>query len=259
MNVVLRRPERYLVFGEIHGTAEAPAMFAEIACLAASQGPIAVGVEWPVDRQQALDAFMASDGGRAAHKALIESKPPGGLEDGRNSVAYYAMIERLRAMRAKGADLNVAAFIAVNVQSDPSGSQSPYDKGMADTLVAGAGKAKRVLALVGNIHSRRDEVPGGARSPSFLPMAADLPAQETLSFNAHYLEGSAWNCQARAGASGAAATNGDIECGDHPIMASADPGEVGVRVLEERRNHHDGTWMIGRPTGSPPDSAQIRP
>jgi hypothetical protein len=251
IDIVLNRPERYLVFGEIHGTAEAPAMFAEIACSAASRGPVVVGLEWPDKRQQAIDTFMASDGGPAAQAALLASRGPIGLEDGRNSVAVYSMIERLREMKAKGAGIRIVAFVAA-VKGDPSGSQSPYDKGLADTLVAGAGQAKRVLVLVGNLHSRRDDIPANANYPGLRPMAADLPEQETLSFNLRYLEGEAWNCQPRAGA-----TASDTECSDHPMPASADPGEIGIRILPQRHDHHDGTWMIGRPTGSPPAASTL--
>lgn len=53
----------YVIVGEMHGTNEDPAIFTDLVCLAAkSRRAVLVGLEIPVDEQQSIDEFMASDG-----------------------------------------------------------------------------------------------------------------------------------------------------------------------------------------------------
>ena len=59
--VLWRDDVRYVFVGETHGTTEAPAAFADLVCAALEQGPVTVSVEYPVQMQPTLDAFMAAD------------------------------------------------------------------------------------------------------------------------------------------------------------------------------------------------------
>src|SRR5690606_33409123 len=56
----------YLIFGELHGTVEAPAAFAESVCAAVSSGKkVLVGLEFPESNTSALQEYLVSDGNEA--------------------------------------------------------------------------------------------------------------------------------------------------------------------------------------------------
>ncbi len=85
---LLQRPDlRWLIVGELHGTAELPAAFADLVCLAASSGkPVTVGLEFPQSEQARFDAYMSSTGDAAAKAALLQGatwRQP--MRDGRSS------------------------------------------------------------------------------------------------------------------------------------------------------------------------------
>jgi hypothetical protein len=61
-----------LLVGEVHGTVESPAFFAETACAALAGGrAVTVALEIPVAEQARLEAFLASPGGAADRAALL--------------------------------------------------------------------------------------------------------------------------------------------------------------------------------------------
>lgn len=59
---VLHGSHRYVIVGETHGSAQAPAAFAGIICEAARRGPITAAVELPQSMQSHLDVFLGADG-----------------------------------------------------------------------------------------------------------------------------------------------------------------------------------------------------
>ena len=106
------KPEtRFVIVGEIHGTAEAPAAFADLVCLAARERPVAVGVEAGAGFAAKLEAFLASDGGPAARGAFLSdvfwTQP---FKDGRSSQAMLAMFDELRRLKRAGRGIKVFGF-----------------------------------------------------------------------------------------------------------------------------------------------------
>jgi hypothetical protein len=121
------RDKRAFIFGEIHGTAEAPALFADFVCAAAQQGPVLVGLELAEEEQPALDVFLASDGSPQARAALL-ARPHWQSQDGRASRAKLALVERLHALRAAGLPVGALAFVRRTVRTS---IQTPYEQAMA--------------------------------------------------------------------------------------------------------------------------------
>jgi hypothetical protein len=71
---------RFVLVGEMHGTAETPVIFRDLVCAATSnQRPIVVGIERSTREQPAIDAFMAPGNHDAATSALLTEK--GWIED----------------------------------------------------------------------------------------------------------------------------------------------------------------------------------
>ena len=141
---------RYVVFGELHGTAQLPALFADVVCGASRNGAVVVGLEYDRPYQPALDAYLASDGGPGAREALMIGMewPSSGFTDGRTSEAMLALIERLRLLKAAGADLSVVAF---RPPFDPSAhaaeGQTAGERAMAQSW--------RAIAMAGHSICRR--------------------------------------------------------------------------------------------------------
>jgi len=237
MEAILATPgSRYLIVGELHGTAETASLFGDLVCLAVARSPVVVGLEMDESAQPVLDAYMASAGGPEARAALLGH----GFwrsRDGRASLAMVGLVERMRALKATGAPIRLMAFVPIVARA---ATQTPYEQAMAANwrraLVATPGA--RLLVLVGNIHSRT------APFRDFEPAAMHLPHAETVTFAPMALGGTAYNCQ-RDG------------CGPHPVgssgIASAPRGVTPVSAELRAAAPYDFFYSTGGPfTASPP-------
>jgi hypothetical protein len=179
----------FLVVGELHGTAEAPAIFADLVCLAAKKrGKVIVGVEFPVSDQPAIDAFMASNDINGARKELLKSWAWAKSEDGRSSEAMFAMFERLHGYVRSGSVSRVVA-----IQSTKFVDSEDYERRMAQPLLeAQKQDGKLTLVLVGNAHARLVKSNWGGKP--YWPMAYYLPREQTVTLDAVDNGGSSWNC-----------------------------------------------------------------
>src|SRR5271157_1838404 len=123
-----RKPAlRFLIVGEMHGSAEAPAIFADLVCAAlASKRPIVVGVERSTAEQGAIDAFLTGENHEAATRAFLSHKGWHTF-DGRSSRAMLEMLESLRALRVE-----VVAFAAAR----PADTPVQVEQRMAAALMA---------------------------------------------------------------------------------------------------------------------------
>ncbi len=242
--VAENRLTRWLVVGEAHGTAETPAIFADLVCLVASTGrPIVVAVEQSADDQPAIDAYLASDGRDKARAALLAAKMwhyP--MKDGRSSQAHLALFERLRQLKA---DRKIAGVVAFQPGSASIREPTPqaYEQAMAD-IVRRASTAPDILvvALVGNIHASLAKVDFG--TGGYMPMAGLLPQSQTVTLNAVGNGGGMWACMGDA--------TGKPVCGAHEsAMARTEPRGIQLRGAAPPR--YSGTLNLGvRTTASPP-------
>ncbi|MFZ5476464.1 MAG: hypothetical protein ACOZNI_06765 [Myxococcota bacterium] len=216
-------PGQVVVFGEMHGTAEAPRFVLAAACTAMRAGrTVGVAIEWPASLQP-----IAGD-----RAALLESEfLTVERQDGRRSVAMLDLVETVSRWRAAGAPVELL-FV------DPA--DDARDAGMATRTRAWlASHPEGVeIVLVGNVHARRTR--GFRENADYEPLAfrlADL-GPRLVALDQRYGAGFAWNCQ-RDG------------CGPHALgRADAD---LGVRIeWEEAGGTYDGTWWVGTPTASEP-------
>ena len=91
---------RFVILGEMHGSNELPAVFADAVCLTARDRPVVVALEQTSADQPAIDAFMASDGGAEARRTFLGAQMWNApMKDGRSSEAYFRLFETLRQMR----------------------------------------------------------------------------------------------------------------------------------------------------------------
>lgn len=235
---LLALERRYIVVGELHGTTEVPAAFAQLVCAAAEQGPATVALELPAAMQPQLDAFLAATDEAAALAALEGThflNPR--MNDGRSSRAMLEMMLSVRALRAAGRDVAFHAFQPSRSRPREL-SQAWYELDMGHALAeaAYARPEARVLVLVGNLHARKT---GFERLPDLgLPAAGHLPVAEVVTLDLAQQGGEAWNCQQ--------------ECGARPSRAVYDVEARGVMLEPASDGAYDGVLAVGPTTASPP-------
>jgi hypothetical protein len=223
------RDERFLVFGELHGTREAPREFAEIVCEAAMRGEVVVAIERPPNLTSSMQAFVESDGDLKAEAALMAAFFDGS-QWGLSSEVFLALFKRLRALRSAGATIRTVGF-REGPPPGPDGDQTPYERGLAQQLLnaAEAHARARVLVLVGNLHARPTPVPASSSFTGFEPMAMHLPSADLLSFDLRYEAGEVFNCTADG-------------CGPRRVNGRG-PGPRRLELIADRGFH--GVWAVG--------------
>ncbi len=181
---------RFILVGEMHGTAETPAIFRDLVCSAASgKRPVVVGLERSTREQKAIDAFMAAANHEAATAALLAERGWHRF-DGRSSRAMLSLLENLRALKLAG---RISAVVAFDDWRDGD-SQAQGEQRLASALMAAAGHDPDalVMVLVGNLHASKKPIPGFG-SCAFMAML--LPASQTVSLFITDKGGEAWTGQ----------------------------------------------------------------
>src|SRR5690606_6129826 len=92
---------KLLLFGEIHGSVEAPALIGRVACFSALSAPTAIGHENPIGEQGAIDSYLASDGRKEPTGKMLSGPFSQSATDGRSSAAMAELIEYVSALTAK--------------------------------------------------------------------------------------------------------------------------------------------------------------
>jgi len=229
---------RFVILGEMHGSNELPAVFADAVCLTARDRPVVVALEQTSADQAAIDAFMTSDGGAEARGAFLRAQMWNApMKDGRSSEAYFRLFETLRQMRQAGRIASVVAFQPSHFDRHPTPVE--YEKAMAERVRAAGQSGAIVLALTGNVHAMRTEVPwqGG-----YLPMAGHLPSEATVTLNLVAEGGESWNCQ-----------GGADSCRAHASPGPPQPHQRGVVFGAGDNEPFSGVLYLGVPsTASPP-------
>lgn len=230
----------FAIFGEVHGSVEAPALFGESVCAAAAEGKsVLVGLEFSESTTDSFHQFMRSSGSPEDVKKLLESShwlnQAAQFPDGRTSEAMLRLVKRLRELRASGQAISITTFVR-----PPPGTmetQTPYEQGLSGSLMEANsnGSFDLVMVLVGNIHASKATVNSGT---PFEPMAMHLPQDSTMSLTMTSAGGEAWNCRP--------------ECGEHPLRQSTEEPEPVVTIGEADRKGYDGTFSVGMASASPP-------
>lgn len=230
---------RFIAIGEIHGTAEAPAAFAELVCEALKQGPVTAALEFPVQMQPVFDAFMDERDEAAARDLILGYEyGPFRFHDGRGSEAMLAMLQRFRVLHQAGGDLKVLATVPDSPRV-PGFTQShaELDRAHHWSLAARSAPDRRMMIFVGGVHAEKARRVG---SPLGLPAAAHFRPEEVLSLFVAPQGGEAWNCIA--------------DCGVRAVPPLKPAEQRGVIIAPEADGSFDGCLALGPATASPPVS-----
>lgn len=198
-----------LLFGEMHGSKEAPALISRLACAISATQEVAVGLEMPSRDQPLLDAFMASGGTGNDVRQLIASDFWQKGRDGRSSAAMLKLIEDVRALKQAGRPVALFAF------DDQPGTELERNVAIANGVrrFREAHPDTRIIALMGNIHAMQEAMWAGEEmlTPSG-KLLADLQPVSTL---VSYPAGTVWACMPTCGIHALPAPRGETAPGFH--------------------------------------------
>lgn len=217
--------------GELHGSAEQPALFGDLVCRAALRRPVVVVLERNVSEQPAWDAFLGSDGGAAATATFLKD---GGwsasMRDGRNSRAMLALARRLRE------DVRSGRVVAVRmmVREPNPYTAAGHEAGMAGEVQAAASAFPQalVLAYSGDVHASRIVNTHRGQSYSTAALLLGQAGLKTVEVSSGH--GEAWNCQ-------------EDGCKTHPYL-SDDTAPRGIVPLGGDPWGFDFVAHVGRAT-----------
>lgn len=227
-----------LIFGEIHGTNEAPAFVGEQACALARDGSkVIVALEIPKSQQPRIDKYLDSSGSSNDQSDLLSGKFwLRKDQDGRSSVAMFKLIERARTIRNSGGQISVLAI-------DHTINNS-RDEGMAASIrqAVASDKEVKVVALVGNYHSGNHK--GTPWDSNYQPAGYLLRDLSPAIILIGGKKGSAWICVEKCGPIEMAGRSSDNCPAGYLKGQSAMPG-------------HDGTYLLEATTASPPANSLL--
>lgn len=227
-----------VIFGERHGTNEAPALVYQFVCQMVMSGKSAgVALEIPSREQPLIDAYLASDGTHADRLALLRgSFWQSNFQDGRASTAMANLMENLRRLNAETNAVRVVAM-------DGGLPGMKRDESMARTLEATMGRSAsdKWVALVGNVHAAKVSL--FQSNPDYRSFAYHLAAVKPYSVSIEFRSGTAWNCMA--------------VCGVSALSNQSDVGPNGFQLGVARFAGFDAAFRLTLATASQPAVGQV--
>lgn len=222
-----------IVFGEYHGTVEAPRFFLDcIREFAAKKEKISVFVELPVTENSLLSNYGA---GKIDERALVQSSQ-WKIEDGRTSVAMLALLRGLRTDLAGGRVTSVAG-----IDQAKGGDYTVRDRDMADNFTTAYRGRGYSMVLVGNLHARLTK--GVSWDPNLKPFGMYVRERvgQMVSLDLRYGAGTAWSCTPKCGPD---------SMGEHLVGVTL-PAVPSVEI-QHTDEAFDGIWYVGQLNASPP-------
>jgi hypothetical protein len=262
--VTARDPD-FVVFGETHGTNEAPAFVERLICAEAERGQrLLLAVEHSSWQNQAWQAAW-----ELPHEAFQQALPELGWRNRDDGVASEAMLRLILAAhrhKERGALIDIVAFNGARDDDQRTRfadlpSQGPHEAAQAENIAEAAAQKDydRVIVLVGNLHA--EIAPLSIGGPEFEPMAVRLRRYGSLlSLGLQHGGGEAWNCllvPETKLAPGEDVTDDIISCAASATGAegaSDRPPHIAVGEFADPRleRRFDGTFWVGPISASPP-------
>ena len=228
------------VFGEIHGTQEAPELFGDAVCSAARGAQrVVVGLEIPSSEADAIHAFLMGNQDALSGRKFW-TQP---FQSGRTSAAMLALLSELRRIVKSNNRVEVFLF------DIPEGTNPQQrDAGMARAILEKRASDREALFLLfsGNLHARKTK--GVPWDPTLEPMAFHLVAGglKVTTLNLRNPKGTAWICQ-----SNEASSCGPVEIRGKEPAPGASPR--GIQLTgETSADGYDGVFVVSGVTASPP-------
>ncbi|EIL88112.1 hypothetical protein UU9_13388 [Rhodanobacter fulvus Jip2] len=179
---------KLLLFGEMHGSKETPALIAQLACFLSKHQEVAIGLEIPSRDQPLIDAYLASRGTNASREKLMSSVFWKTDRDGRSSAAMFELIDAIRDLKEHGRAIDLFAF------DDQPGTTLERNVAIANGIrrFVKEHREAKVVALMGNIHAMQD--PMNIGKEKLVPSGYLLKDLTPISILVTYPKGTIWAC-----------------------------------------------------------------
>ena len=182
-----------LLFGEMHGSVETPALISRLACSLSRSREVAVGLEIPSGEQPLIDTYLASRGTKADKEKLTASEFWQRGWDGRSSTAMLRLIDDVRQWKERGARVGVFAF------DDQPGTDLQRDVAIANGIRRFHERhpGAQIIALMGNVHASQEPMVVG--DDRIVPSGKLLEDLRPISILVAYPKGTTWACMPECG------------------------------------------------------------
>lgn len=232
-----------IVFGELHGTNEIPAFFADqVESLLSAGRTVHVGLEMTASDDDALRAALSLPEAEQ-HRALLELEQWRTGTDGRNSLAMARMLRQLGELQSRfEAHLSLFSY---DVSPGWRGESNDRDRFMAE--VVGKRRSRLsdddyLLVLAGNVHAFG--APGAPWDAAFRSMTFRLKEDHpVVTLRNLQSGGSAWVCTP--------------ECGSKSIQGMDQTRTPGIYLKPFAMDWsdqpvYDGVFFVGEVSASEP-------
>lgn len=255
---------KFLIFGEMHGSAQSPQAVAEYICAASQTRSILLAIEFSSTSDEGFRAAWAGPHDEFRDRMLDHVPEWKGRPDGVGSVAMLDMLVRLHALKEAGRPIDLTSFNGARDQAQREAfahlpAQEPHEAAQAANIrqASERGAYHQTVVLVGNLHARKQPVDMGPEP--WRPMGMFLAAPEHIvSLQMAWDGGASWSCQMAADAAiepGQPITDDMIECRAFPTGSAkrGAPGEgMGFYPEPFEDGAYDGYFHLGTIDASPP-------
>ncbi|NVB78030.1 MAG: hypothetical protein HOV81_06510 [Kofleriaceae bacterium] len=220
----------FVWFGEMHGTEESPRFVGDAVCEAARVARVQLGLEIWRSEQASIDDYL-----RTGDRKKLLAGPFWATNDGRSSTGMVELLDRVRALRKKGAKIEVVAYDV------PEAKDRDFE--MAKAVIQARDALAIYVGLSGNIHSRRTK--GTPWNPDLVPMVAHIAeaGPRVVTYDVSASGGEMWACMATP--------DHEPECGVHPNSDTA-KGARPWTLGPAKDASHDGVYYVGVTKAAPP-------
>jgi hypothetical protein len=219
----------FVWFGEMHGTEESPRFVGDAVCEAARVARVQLGLEIWRSEQASVDDYL-----RTGDRQKLLAGPFWATNDGRASTGMVALLDRVRALRKKGAKIEVIAY-------DVPAQDRDFE--MAKAVLQARDALAIYVGLSGNLHSRRTK--GTPWNPDLVPMIAHIAeaGPRVVTYDVEASGGEMWSCMGTP--------DHEPECGVHPNQDTAH-GATPWTLGPAKDASHDGVYYVGVTKAAPP-------
>ena len=184
---------KLLLFGEMHGSVEAPKLISELACSLSEFQEVAVGLEVASQDQPLIDDYLRSQGEKADLEKLTSSYFWQKGKDGRSSAAMLHLIEYIRELRGGGHSIHLFAF------DDQPGTELERNVAIANGIRRFHSTHPNVpiIALMGNVHAMQTQMT--TSDGPLVPSGVLLSDLNPVSILVTYPAGTIWACMPACG------------------------------------------------------------
>jgi hypothetical protein len=248
----LLKQRTLLLLGEMPGTVESPRFVADLLCnVVASGHTVAIALQLPEFESGALARYLESAGSREDREQLLTGARELALyRDGRFSEAMLGLVESIRSLRARGAEIAVTLFVPSGIDSLTRQKLSAVERPMAEKIwyAATESEVDLFIVLAGLTHTRL--IRGNLWDPEHQPMGWELAQWHTewrlLSLALSHSGGNAWVCTSNQG----------IDCRAVPVQGGGwgEPNHVYI-YGDVTETGYDGVYYVGEISSSPPARA----